>query len=195
MATRRDPRYEEADAAIRAAFLGLFARKGIEEITASEVICASGVNRSTFYAHYADKYALLDAVERDFLEQTARSFRESPTMGLLLGRESDASAWEAYFGRLMDFLHENEQLLAGLVGREHGSFMLDFRRAFASALEERGAVSRLGIPTNYESALLAGATAGLVEEWARGGFADDRERVVRLLVNVATSIQSAASGS
>lgn len=191
---RRDPRYESADAAIRAAFLRLFEERDIEDITASEIIRTAGINRSTFYAHYTDKYDLLTEVEGDFLRQMEDLFKESPTVDLLLGRESAASVWEAYFGRLIEFLHGNRRLFSGLVGRQGSAFMVDFSNAFAEVLMESGAVSRLGVPTNYRAALLSWATAGLVEEWARDGFVDDRERIVRILVIVAMGIQDAVAG-
>lgn len=54
--SRSDLRYLQADAAIRSAFVRLFKRKDIRDITASKVIREAGVNRSTFYAHYTDKY-------------------------------------------------------------------------------------------------------------------------------------------
>lgn len=190
----RDPRYQRADAAIRDAFLRLFEKKGLEEITASEVIGSAGVNRSTFYAHYDDKYALMEAVERDFVGQMEDILKDSPTMGLLSGRESDPAAWERYFNGLLDFLEENKRLFAGLASRKDSSFMADFSKAAAQVIQESGATSRLGVPLNYESALIAWGMAGLVDEWARGGFVDDRERIVGLLVRVATSIQETVLG-
>lgn len=192
--TAHDPRYLKADAAIRSAFLELFAQNSIEEITASQIINIAGVNRSTFYAHYADKYALLDAIEETFLEQVEAVFEKSPTMGLILGEGSDYRTWEEYFGRLIRFLYDHRKLLASLLARENSTFMAHFTSAFSEALKERGAVSRLGLPTNYQAALLAWATAGLVEEWARGGFADGNEEVVRILVRVAMNIQDAVMG-
>lgn len=191
---RRDPRYRQADTAIRSAFLRLFEDRGIEEITASEIIQEAGVNRSTFYAHYSDKYTLLEAVERDFLAQMEDIFRGSPTIGLFLGEGSGTAAWEEYYGGLVGFLHDNSHLFASLVSREGGAFMVDFSNAFADALRQSGAVSKLGIPTNYQAALLAWATAGLVVEWARDGFVDKRQRIVDILVTVATGIQGAVLG-
>lgn len=189
-----DARYQKADSAIRQAFFGLFEQKGIEEITASEIIRASGVNRSTFYAHYADKFALVEAVERDFLAELEHILEGSPTIGLLQGRESERSAWEGYFRRLIDFLSANRQLFAGLASRKDSSFMAGFTSAFARALTETGAASSLRIPLDYWSSMLAWATAGLLDAWVRTGLADDRDNIVRILVEAAMGIQDAVLG-
>lgn len=188
---KRDHRYQKADVKIRAAFLALFQEKEIDDITASEIIRAAGVNRSTFYAHYPDKYALMDAVEEELLQQMVDVFRDSPTLGLMLGQQSDEEAWEDHFGRLVDLLQANKRLFAGLLEHRDGRFMTRFSNEFAQVLKDAGATSKLGIPVNYQAAMLAWSTTGLVEEWARGGFVDARERVVQILVRTATAIQTA----
>lgn len=188
---KRDRRYREADEKIRAAFLQLYEERNIDDITVSGIIRAAGVNRSTFYAHYPDKYALMDAVEEDFLQQMVGIFRNSPTLGLMLGQQPNEEAWKDYFGRLVDLLQANKRLFAGLLEHRDGRFMTRFCNEFAQVLKDAGATSRLGIPVNYQAALLAWSTTGLVEEWARGGFADARERVVQILVRTATAIQTA----
>ncbi|MGI6535749.1 MAG: TetR/AcrR family transcriptional regulator [Eggerthellaceae bacterium] len=190
----KDPRYLQADARIRAAFLDLFRDKDIEDITTSEIIRAAGVNRSTFYAHYADKYALLDAVEQEFLDRLETLLPDSPAIAIMQGRECDRAALESYFRRFLDFLHQNEDLLAGLVSRSENSFMVQFSNTFARVLREHGAAENLQIPVEYGASLLAWSTAGLVEEWARGGFTDDRENVLRILVDVAAHIQGLVFG-
>lgn len=185
----KDPRYQQTDGHIRAAFLDLFQEKGIEDMTASEIIRAAGVNRSTFYAHYADKYALLDAVEQDFLDQLEALLPDSPAIGIIEGRETDHAALESYFRRFIEFLHQNQKLIAGFVSRSENSFMARFSSTFARVMREHGAAENLRIPLGYGASLVAWATAGLVDEWARGGFADDRENVLHMLVDVAIHIQ------
>jgi AcrR family transcriptional regulator len=50
---RRIARSERSKAALKSAFLELFQSKEPEEITVVELCRRAGVNRSTFYAHYA----------------------------------------------------------------------------------------------------------------------------------------------
>ena len=68
---RRIARSERSKAALKSAFLELFQSKEPEEITVVELCQMAGVNRSTFYAHYA----YIDMLIREVLwESVARVF-------------------------------------------------------------------------------------------------------------------------
>ena len=55
-----DPRVRRTRALVLSAFESLLAEKGFENISVQDVTEKAGINRATFYAHFADKYALLD---------------------------------------------------------------------------------------------------------------------------------------
>ena len=53
-----DLRIEKTEKAIRNAFMELRARMPLEKIRVRELCAAACINKSTFYAHYTDIYAL-----------------------------------------------------------------------------------------------------------------------------------------
>ena len=55
-----DPRVKRTRNLILGAFEGLLAEKGFETISVQDVTDKAEINRATFYAHFPDKYALLD---------------------------------------------------------------------------------------------------------------------------------------
>ena len=55
-----DPRVKRTRALILNAFQDLLAEKNFEAITVQDVTTRAQINRATFYAHFQDKYALLD---------------------------------------------------------------------------------------------------------------------------------------
>jgi len=55
-----DPRVKRTRSLILEAFGSLLAEKGFESISVQDVTDKAEVNRATFYAHFPDKYALLD---------------------------------------------------------------------------------------------------------------------------------------
>jgi AcrR family transcriptional regulator len=57
-----DPRVRRTRALLHDSFLGLVKVKPFEEISVQDITEAATVNRATFYAHYRDKYALLECV-------------------------------------------------------------------------------------------------------------------------------------
>ena len=63
-----DLRVTKTQRAIRAAFLELREKKPLEKITVKELCQRAEIHKSTFYDHYADVYALSDALETQVVE-------------------------------------------------------------------------------------------------------------------------------
>ncbi len=65
-----DPRVKRTRALLEQAFMDLLGEKGFQAVTVQDIAERAGVNRATFYAHFADKYALLDhCVEQGFAQE------------------------------------------------------------------------------------------------------------------------------
>lgn len=60
-----DPRTQRTRQLLLAAFGELLPEKGFGSITVNDITEQAGVNRATFYAHFTDKYALLDTFIRE----------------------------------------------------------------------------------------------------------------------------------
>lgn len=60
-----DIRIEKTERAIKNAFLELRSRKPLGKITIKELCSLAAINKSTFYSHYEDIYALSDKMESE----------------------------------------------------------------------------------------------------------------------------------
>lgn len=60
-----DLRIEKTERAIRNAFMELRARMPLEKIRVKELCAAACINKSTFYSHYTDIYALSETLEKE----------------------------------------------------------------------------------------------------------------------------------
>lgn len=70
MVNQEDPRVLRTRQLIREAFRDLLYRKGFDAITIKDISQKATINRATFYAHFEDKYALLDEItEQAFHER------------------------------------------------------------------------------------------------------------------------------
>ena len=58
----RDPRMRRTRQALQGALRTLLQSKNFEEVSVQDITEVAGVNRATFYDHYADKFALFDAL-------------------------------------------------------------------------------------------------------------------------------------
>ena len=62
-----DPRIKRTRALIEQAFLDLLTEKGFHAVTVQDITARAEINRATFYAHFSDKYALLDhSIRQEF---------------------------------------------------------------------------------------------------------------------------------
>ena len=80
---RVDPRVKRTRKLLQQAFLELFQEKGFASISIQDITERATVNRATFYAHFPDKYALLDSIIREQFQQAAASkLPSSPSWGV-----------------------------------------------------------------------------------------------------------------
>jgi AcrR family transcriptional regulator len=69
---RLDPRVKRTRQLLDQAFIDLVKEKGFQAISVQDITGRAGVNRATFYAHFQDKYALLDySVRTKFRQEIA----------------------------------------------------------------------------------------------------------------------------
>ncbi|MGE5375162.1 MAG: TetR/AcrR family transcriptional regulator [Bacteroidota bacterium] len=55
-----DPRVRRTRELIQRSFLDIVEEKGFNSISVQDITARAGINRATFYAHFPDKFALLD---------------------------------------------------------------------------------------------------------------------------------------
>lgn len=91
MVNQEDPRVLRTRQLIKAAFRDLLRRKEFDAITIKDIAQKAAINRATFYAHFEDKYALLDEItEQAFHEmipeqvENAREFTDEICDQLIL---------------------------------------------------------------------------------------------------------------
>lgn len=63
--TDMDLRIQKTENAIKNAFIELRSKKPLEKITVKELCALALINKSTFYSHYEDIYALSEAMEQE----------------------------------------------------------------------------------------------------------------------------------
>ncbi|MDO4295287.1 MAG: TetR/AcrR family transcriptional regulator [bacterium] len=71
-----DLRIEKTRRGILNAFLALRSQKPLEKITVRELAAAAQINKSTFYAHYQDIFALSDSIEEELVESIIQNLSD-----------------------------------------------------------------------------------------------------------------------
>ena len=164
---RPDRRIQRTRALLQDALVASIISKGYEETTVQDIIDRANVGRATFYAHFADKDALLlSRLEdlRDLLRTRAAEVR--------------AKSDESRFGFSLAFLehaHAHWRLYQAMVGRQSGALVLRRVHELIAGLvsEEFGALA-LRTKAQRRDMLVqhvTGGFMGLVLAWLEGGAA------------------------
>ena len=73
-----DPRVKRTRQMLEQAFVSLLAEKGFDAVSVQDITARAGVNRATFYAHFEDKFALLDySISESFREEIKKRLLSS----------------------------------------------------------------------------------------------------------------------
>jgi AcrR family transcriptional regulator len=164
----RDPRIRRTRQLLQGALESLLRTRSFEEISVHEIAEAATVNRATFYDHYTDKFALLDALiaggfHRILHERDVRYEGGCPTQ---------ASAIIATTCDYLALIHESGQCA------KHNPFepLVDaaiigtIRRVLTRSFSYPGREPLQPIPLSVEMAATAASSAiyGAAKEWQRG---------------------------
>lgn len=79
--SRIDPRITRTRKLLMDAFMALLAEKDFEDITVQDIAARATVNRATFYAHFVDKYAMIDELAREGFTQMLEQRETTHALG------------------------------------------------------------------------------------------------------------------
>lgn len=156
MAPREDLRTVKTKKALHASLLALMERKSFEDITVSELCTEALVSRAAFYAHFADKHALLDYALRCKKEELA-------------ARASDASPDELFRNALALMKDDTIFYRNLLLNKFDWRIVEMVQNLFADLIEQRVSGPSEGQPSPV-ALYCAGGLTSLTFWWIRNDF-------------------------
>ena len=101
------------------AFMILMAQKSFEEIKVSEICDQAMINRSTFYAHFEDKYVLLDSLINDLKNSLITRFKKNDI------QEINKHYFIKFISLFLDEVEENKELYHMIINSNKNSVAID----------------------------------------------------------------------
>ncbi len=193
-----DLRVRRTHANLREALIDLIEEKGFDAVTVADIAERAMVNRTTFYRHYPDKYALVTGIFEEAVNQIFREIGPLPANleGLLSSEsEFDAEAVQSYidsqlaaWSRFFEHVARHARLYQVMLGKRGSSwFAIQMRDYFAQAIRNRARIlSASGLrPTNDPNAApaefviisLAHWFVGMLTWWIENGMTSSPQQM------------------
>ena len=181
MEKKQDLRVTKTLEAIRDALIQLMEEKGFEAITIKDITAKARINRSTFYAHYQDKYHCLSSHESEFMEGIMDIARRHAAIRKTVG-DSLPIAIDIfqYFYRNRDFL----KVLLSPKGDPY--FQSKLKQTTWELLYEKTAASlvdseQMQVPPEFLASYISGAHLSVIQTWLDHGCKETPEEMAKIL--------------
>lgn len=176
-----DRRQQKTKTAIFSAFSTLLAQKSYSKITVQEIIDLANVGRTTFYAHFETKDALLKELCEELFGHIIDSAKDcTHTHGLYC----EGNEPESVFCHLLHHLQENDYNILGLLSSESSGIFLRYftdsltdliRVQFINHADSRGK----NLPPDFLANHISGSFVEMVLWWIRGHMKQTPEELDR----------------
>jgi AcrR family transcriptional regulator len=201
-----DLRVRRTRMVLREALIDLIEEKGFDAVTVGDIAERAMVNRTTFYRHYPDKYALVTGIYQEAVRQIFSEIGPLPqNLEGVLSSESgfDASAVQSYIDSQLAawsafFTHvaRHARLYRVMLGKRGSSwFVVQMRDSFADAFRSRAptlfaAGLRAGndpnaAPAEFVIISLAHWFVGMLAWWVENGMTSSPQQMTRWLARFA----------
>ena len=173
-------------------FIELMKKKGFAKVTVREIIEHAGINRSTFYAYYLDKYDVLDKVEDRLLSGVRDIERDAP-LQVDTWSQPEANS-TSNTERFIRYMYDNGDLfvLFALDKSSGPAFIEKSNGRVRAVWNELNLIDKLSVPHCYAVAAVVGMANTLIIEWVKNSFRETPEEFLsiftKFMQNVLPSI-------
>lgn len=166
-----DRRIRRTRRALHEALIGLILEKGYVRVTVQDILDRADVGRSTFYAHYRDKEALL-LTSFDGLHDDLRGHLDR----MAPGRPPPDPAYPALV--IFEHAHQHRRVYSALCGRQGGNVVYGHLHSLIGDLLREHlrphlAAAGSDLPPEIAAEFLTSAALGLLIWWVDRDFPHD----------------------
>lgn len=174
--------------ALRGALVDLIAERGWDDISVQDVCDHANIGRSTFYAHYTGKDALLVGGLEDLQAELQRQAR-ARTAKAAAG--ANAVAGFGFVLGLIEHAHDQRKIFRGLIGRRSGYVVQQRFREMVMRLvqDELPQLAPGGLPREAVARWLSAAFVELLSWWVEQPMPMPTTELEALFIELAQPVQ------
>ncbi len=181
MATGKDDRrVRYTKKMLKESLIRLLQEKSIDKVTVRELCQIADLNRSTFYAHYADQYDLLAQLEGELLDEITAYLAKYNLKG-------GAATTAQLMKRIFDYIVANADLCKVLLG-ENGSPVFQksimahvLRQSVHQWEDEERADEEM---VEYVAIFGVSGSIGIVQKWLQTGMQKSPDEMAELMLTL-----------
>ncbi|WP_180326598.1 TetR/AcrR family transcriptional regulator [Raoultibacter phocaeensis] len=178
---KQDHRVRLTKMMLRDSFFDLMQEKPVSKITVKELCDRAGVNRATFYSHYADIYALYEEIERELAQTIMHSLKNTIEGGSL----------EAFSKDICTTIARNEKLCMAFFGEYSDPELLlrivDTFRERSIAMWRRVKPDLAADELDRFYTFMANGCLAVIRSWVQTGMRESTDDIARFIEKMADS--------
>lgn len=161
---------------IRETFIFMLKKKSVEKISVGELCAQADINRSTFYRHYADVYALLDEISVEYFQLLFSDMVQADDHS-----GSFADVGYRLILKACSITEENREMYLLLLDKQPAARFQ--QRLHDAAVEQFLAHEKhISAETDLHYQYLISGILGIWQAWLRSGCALPRETVAEIVM-------------
>jgi AcrR family transcriptional regulator len=183
-----DRRQKRSREAIFEAFNTLITQKKYSDITVQDITDRANVGRSTFYAHFDTKDALLREMCTDLFNHVVRDHDAAERTHDFSGEANDANS---IITHIFYHMRDNRCNIVGILNGESGSLFLHFFEQYLIDVfknELHGKLRQVDVPEDYLYHQISSGFVSTLNWWIQGGMKQSPETVERYFRSVMAAV-------
>jgi AcrR family transcriptional regulator len=181
-----DERSAITEKSIRTAFFQLMQEKGFQKISVSSITGRAGINRTTFYLHYTDKFDLLDKVEDALLAEIG-GIMDKALSEIFSPRIAKEKIYRAAVS-IMRYIQENRLEFTVLMEQRADSGFSEKYSALVRTIVMSGKLPFDIKAPDYLAALISGAHYNIIRTWVLNDMREPPEVLAELIGSIAQNL-------
>lgn len=185
---KMDSRVIRTKESIRDALVELIEEKGLEVLTVKDITTRAKINRGTFYAHYQDKYDLIDKCEEEFMQEMAAMILENvPNIVTEQGTNFPMTIPLTILVSIFEHIDRNRRFMKAILGPKGDlSFQTKLKKFVWKTLFESNKNPLIKqenflVPAEYLISYVASAHIGVIQQWLNSDSKESPQEMAHIL--------------
>ena len=184
LSKKEDRRITKTRISIKNAFIELLQKNPQKEPSVQDITTQANINRSTFYAHYADTFALREELEDELINEIKITFEGSPQKETT--EENIQNLWVYKF---FNFMKDNQQMcnilfMENCNSRFTAKLTQALHQEVMKTIPESAKQHHVINANEYLSTFIAYGLVGIMLKWVQEGGIQSAEEIIEMYLSL-----------